>query len=89
MLVLELIKEEIKQKLIQLNQERYFINEEGKPLPPSEFNQFFGKSNGEPGSVSAMDFSGAAFNRFLVVKTPCSKALEIAQNMLSLGEVDA
>lgn len=59
---------------------------EGKPAP-SEFTSFIG--NLMASRISALwDFSGAAFT-VSCGENSVFKALEIAQNLLSLGEVDA
>jgi len=81
---LELIKEELAE-LIQLTKKGIY-HREGKPAP-SEFPVFYRQSNGEQDQF-AMDFSGAHY-RFLVVKTPCSKALEDCLRTCCHGEVDA
>jgi len=81
---LELTEEEIAE-LIQLTKKGIY-HREGKPAP-SEFTSFIG--NLMASRISALwDFSGAAFT-VSCGENSVFKALEIAQNMLSLGEVDA
>jgi acyl transferase domain-containing protein len=81
---LELTEEELAE-LIQLTKKAIY-HREGKPAP-SEFTSFIG--NLMASRISALwDFSGAAFT-VSCGENSVFKALEIAQNMLSLGEVDA
>jgi PfaB family protein len=81
---LELTEEELAE-LIQLTKKGIY-HREGKPAP-SEFTSFIG--NLMASRISALwDFSGAAFT-VSCGENSVFKALEIAQNMLSLGEVDA
>lgn len=71
--------------LMQLTKKGIY-HREGKPAP-SEFTSFIG--NLMASRISALwDFSGAAFT-VSCGENSVFKALEIAQNMLSLGEVDA
>jgi PfaB family protein len=81
---LDLEEEEIA-ALIQLTK-KAIDHREGRPAP-SEFTSFIG--NLMASRISALwDFSGAAFT-VSCGENSVFKALEIAQNMLSLGEVDA
>jgi PfaB family protein len=81
---LDLTEEELSE-LIQLTKKGIY-HREGKPAP-SEFTSFIG--NLMASRISALwDFTGASFTVSCGVNS-VFKALEIAQNMLSLGEVDA
>jgi PfaB family protein len=79
------LEEEEASELIQLVKKGIY-HREGKPTP-SEFTSFIG--NLMASRVSALwDFSGPSFT-VSCGENSVFKALEIAQNMLSLGEVDA
>ncbi|MFK8056363.1 MAG: PfaB family protein [Saprospiraceae bacterium] len=79
------LEEEEEAELIKLTKKGIY-HREGKPAP-SEFTSFIG--NLMASRISALwDFSGAAFT-VSCGENSVFKALEIAQNMLSLGEVDA
>jgi PfaB family protein len=81
---LDLEEEEVAE-LIQLTKKAIY-HREGKTAP-SEFTSFIG--NLMASRISALwDFSGASFT-VSCGENSVFKALEIAQNMLSLGEVDA
>lgn len=72
-------------ELIKITKKAIY-HREGKPAP-SEFTSFIG--NLMASRISALwDFSGAAFT-VSCAENSVFKALEIAQNMLSQGEVDA